>query len=66
MCSTLTGLFDSLQVSDLAVSRSDVIRVACNSCGRWDVCPQVTEQEFELRAGNQAKPLQVSNPQAKL
>lgn len=56
MCDSLLVLCNFVETIGTG-SRSDVIRVACTRCDKLEVCPAVTEREFEghksTREGNE-------------
>lgn len=55
MCENLIQLCSYFETSDAPKARSEVIRVVCGSCNRVEVCPSVTEDEFETRTLRQQK-----------
>jgi len=55
MCENLMQLCSYFESSDAPKARSEVIRVVCGSCNRVEVCPSVTDDEFETRSRHQEK-----------
>lgn len=48
MCDLLVNLCNFVESSG-AGSRTDVIRAACTRCDKIEVCPVVTDREFDVR-----------------
>ena len=48
-CVRLNKLYQIVQTSELAISRSDLIRMACQPCQEIEVCPAMSSNEYDTR-----------------
>ena len=56
ICQKLVQLCEATVRYKPAISRSELIRIACQACQRLDVCPALSTEEFEARGLHKIQP----------